>query len=63
MATQEQVTELARAIAAQAQAIADGTVVGPRYAAVRRLAANVDTLQCWTPDDRSGAPSTSRIGA
>lgn len=46
--------ELAQAIAQQAQAIADGTVQGPVFAAVRRLKANVETLEAWTPDDRSG---------
>jgi hypothetical protein len=52
---QRQCRELAEAIATQAQALADGTVIGPRHAAVARLARNVDTLRAWTPDDRSGA--------
>jgi hypothetical protein len=46
------VTDLASAIAAQAQAIADGTVIGPVYAAVQRLLANANTLAAWIPDDR-----------
>lgn len=52
-ATQQQVQELAQAIANQAQALADGQVIGPVYASVRRLAANVETLKAWTTDDRS----------
>jgi hypothetical protein len=48
----EQATELAGTIAAQAQALADGTVTGPRYAAVQRIKANVATLESWTEDDR-----------
>jgi len=57
MATAEQIADLARAIERQAAAIADGTVVGPLYAATRRLAANVATLAEWVPDDRSGGES------
>lgn len=49
-----QYQDLAATIAVQAQAIADETVVGPRYAAVRRLMANVELLKAWTRDDRSG---------
>ena len=41
------------AIAAQARAIAEGRTIGPIHAAVARLAANVETLRAWTPDDRS----------
>lgn len=51
-ATEEQIQELASAIAEQASAIADGTLTGPRYAAVRRLINNVDTLRAWVGDDR-----------
>lgn len=54
-ATDDQIRDLARTISTQAAAIADGTVIGPRWAAVRRLADNVDTLTAWTTDDRSGA--------
>ncbi len=49
------IRDLAATIAGQAQAIADGTVIGPTYAAVRLLAANVDTLSHWIPDDRMTA--------
>jgi len=52
-----QYRELAATIAAQAQAIADGTVTGPLRGAVARLAANADTLRAWTADDRSGVAS------
>lgn len=52
-ATPEQIADLAGTIAAQAQAIADGTVAGPVYGAVRRLAANAELLAAWQPDDRS----------
>lgn len=45
--------DLAAVIAGQAQAIADGTVAGPRYASVQRLKANVATLEAWTTDDRA----------
>lgn len=41
------------AIIYQAQALRDKTVAGPRYAAVRRLLSNVETLRDWTADDRS----------
>lgn len=51
-ATPEQVIELANTCAAHAAAIADGSVVGPQYAAVRRLRNNVDTLIAWGGDDR-----------
>jgi hypothetical protein len=52
-ATPAQRAELAQTIATQAQALADGTVIGPEYAAWRRVLANVQTLVAWTPDDRS----------
>ncbi|PBA68984.1 hypothetical protein CKJ76_25200 [Mycobacterium avium] len=51
-ATESQVQELAETIEAQANAIATGRVVGPRFAAVLRLRANVDTLASWVDDDR-----------
>lgn len=51
-ATKAQVQELAETIEAQANAIATGRVVGPRYAAVLRLRDNVDTLAKWVSDDR-----------
>lgn len=44
--------ELAATIAAQAQAIADGTV--PVIVAMAGLKANVALLEAWMPDDRSG---------
>ena len=48
------VRELAATIATQADAIAEGRVIGPVHAAVARLTHNVDTLRAWTTDDRSG---------
>ena len=51
-ASERQITELARAIEAQIAAIADGTVTGPRYAAVARITSNVETLAAWIGDDR-----------
>lgn len=51
-ATEEQIAELADTCAAQAGAIATGTVVGPRYAAALRLQGNVETLLAWISDDR-----------
>lgn len=47
-ATDAQITELASAIAAQAEAIATGTLVGPLDGAVRRLLANAETLAAWS---------------
>lgn len=44
--------ELAGSIADQAQAIKDGTVIGPMWSAVRRLRDNADMLLAWTPDHR-----------
>jgi hypothetical protein len=41
--------DLAGTIAARAQAISDGAVVGSEYAAVRLLLANAETLAAWTP--------------
>ena len=58
-ATANQVEELARVIADQAAAIADGAVVGPQYAAVLRLRENVDTLAAWVEDDRAHSASPS----
>lgn len=51
----EHARDLAATIATQAEAIATGKVTGPMYGAVARLAANVDTLRAWIPDDRSGS--------
>lgn len=45
--------EQAEGIATLAQAIADGAVKGPVYAAVARLVDQVNTLKAWTEDDRS----------
>lgn len=59
-ARERQCRDLAATIATQAQAIADGTVIGPRHGAVRRLVSNVQTLVAWTDDDRSGAGSDPR---
>lgn len=47
---------LARTIADQAQAIVDGTVVGPEWSAVKRLRDNADMLLAWTPDHRGVTP-------
>jgi hypothetical protein len=54
---EKQRRELAATIADKAQAIADGTLIGPQYAAVQGLRANVAMLPAWTPDDRSGMPA------
>ena len=56
-ATEKQITELAATVEAQAHAIATGSVVGPRYAAVTRLQDNVDTLRAWVCDDRNHTPT------
>jgi hypothetical protein len=45
-------TEHAEAIAKLAQAIADQSIPGSRYAAVMGLSAMVDGLVAWTQDDR-----------
>ncbi|MEM9608070.1 MAG: hypothetical protein AAGA99_11660 [Actinomycetota bacterium] len=44
---ERQIRELAEAIAARAQAIASGTLVGPRPGAVRQLVTNIETLDAW----------------
>ena len=46
-ATDEQIRDLAGTMALQLQAIADGTLTGPRCAAVRLLASNMDRLVAW----------------
>lgn len=51
--TDDQITDLAHTIAAQAEALAALSVVGPRYAAIKRLKNNVDTLATWVGDDRT----------
>lgn len=51
-ATEQQITELASAIGGQAHAIAQGTLLGTRYAAAQLLRNNVDTLVAWVRDDR-----------
>lgn len=48
----EQRIALARTIADQAQAIADGTVTGPQWAAARRILRNAEQLVAETADDR-----------
>ena len=50
--TTEQYRGQAEAIAQQAQALADGTVTGPRWRAVQRLRRNVEILAAWTEDAR-----------
>jgi hypothetical protein len=52
IATEEQITELANAISNQAQALAEGRLKGPRYAAIKRMQNNLDTLAQWVGDDR-----------
>lgn len=56
-----QYRELAQAIANQAQALADGTTVGPRHAQVRKIRANVDMLLAWTEDDRATRESLRQL--
>jgi hypothetical protein len=52
IATEEQITELANAIAIQAEALAVGLSKGPRYAAIKKMQDNLDTLAHWVGDDR-----------
>lgn len=52
MSNDDQIADLARHIASKAEAIADGTLQGPRYAAVQNLRDSVDTLAAWIGDDR-----------
>jgi hypothetical protein len=59
-ATREQVRELAGAIAAQAQAIADGTHTASVFAAVCRVWSNAELLKAWTRDDRQDGPADRR---
>lgn len=49
--TTSHIAQLAGTIAAQADAIEQGTVIGPLPAAVKRLADNVDTLKAWVEDE------------
>jgi hypothetical protein len=51
-ATEAQINEQANAIATLAASIANGTLIGPRYAAAKRLRDMVDTLEAWVGDDR-----------
>lgn len=53
IATDEQRRELANSIAQVAEAITEGRVQGPLYAAVQQLEDMVATLKVWTPDDRT----------
>lgn len=48
-AADQQVRELAEVISTQAQAIAEGRLVGPLSMAVDRLVGNVSTLRAWVP--------------
>lgn len=52
--TTREYTDQALAIATLAGALAAGTVIGPRWAAVRLLEQMASTLMLWTADDRSG---------
>ena len=52
MNTEKQIRELALTIANQAEAIASGTLIGPRYAAILRIQNNLDTLAAYVGDDR-----------
>jgi DNA-binding MarR family transcriptional regulator len=56
-ATEEQIRDLAGTMAAQLAAIADGKLVGPRRAALRLLAGNLDRLLAW--QDRADAAPVS----
>ena len=47
-ATQEQIAELANAIAGQAQAIAEGRTSASPHAAAQLILENADTLVAWT---------------
>lgn len=49
-ATQAQIRNLARTIAAQAGAIADGTLTGPVYAQARGILSNTETLAACLHD-------------
>jgi hypothetical protein len=44
------ISQLAGTIAAQADAIEQGAVIGPLPDAVRRIAENVQTLQAWVEE-------------
>ena len=50
---QTQYEDLARTVAAQAEALANGTYTGPAYGLARLLASNAAMLSAWTADDRS----------
>ncbi len=56
----KQIADLARAIAAQAEAIAAGTNGAP-YATARLIADNADTLCTWLADHRSRPPIASQV--
>lgn len=51
-ATDFQIAQLAQHIANRAEAIAQGTLIGPRYAAIKALQDSIDTLAQWVGDDR-----------
>lgn len=51
-ATPAQIKEQAQAITTLAEAIAEGKIDGPLYAAAQRLDDMVDTLIAWIGDDR-----------
>lgn len=51
IATEAQITEQAEGAVRLAQALADGTIIGSRYAAARRLSDMADTLATWIGDD------------
>lgn len=55
MPTDAQIRQLAGTIAGQADAIDNGTVIGPLSAAVARLAENVDTLRHWVTQSETEA--------
>jgi hypothetical protein len=59
---EKQYRELAGTIADQAQAIADGSLAGPRYAMAQLILRNAQCLVAWTPDDRSGMPAAEQQG-
>lgn len=50
--TERAVVLIAQSIANKATAIAEGTLVGPRYAAILNIQSNLDTLAAYVGDDR-----------
>jgi hypothetical protein len=61
-ATGKQIRECAESIAAQAQAIADGTITGPLWTQARKILFNAELLAAWVPDDRSAEHTHEQDG-